>query len=110
VAVERSIEPVAFRDKSSRRGAVRFEGNARVSIRVEEELLEFETLNYSQYGMFIRHAESARIGLFQPGQIVHGMIGSGTSGRVAFQAQVVRVTRQPREGYALRVISRLVIE
>ncbi len=105
---KRQPEPlrVHLRDKSSRRMAVRFKGAVPVYVRRSQETHAFETVDYSEFGMYMRDTSQKDKPLFAAGDIVVGDIGSRTEERVAFEGEIVRVGDEPEgSSYAMKMFS-----
>ncbi len=83
-----------LRDESSRRVATRFEGVAPVYVHRGDITLEFETLNYSEFGMFMRDILHPEAAVFEEGDTIEGAIGSRDHYLVEFEGQVVRVVKK----------------
>lgn len=78
-----------LRDLESQRVATRFEGRITVTISKENTSLYFETLNYSEFGVFVREMPVATGYVLREGETVIGEIGTGPSA-VWFSGTVVR--------------------
>ncbi len=87
-----SPKHIYLRDFSSQRRAIRFSGTVPVYIELEDDLLQFETINYSEFGMLIINIIETINPVFNSGQIISGTIGS-TEGieLICFEGEVVRV-------------------
>lgn len=84
----------------SKRVAVRFNGRMPVSLgRPGQKRIEFETLNYNQFGLLLREVHVSVAASFANGDIVEGTIGSDHRTAVEFEGQIVRT--EHRQGLAL---------
>lgn len=95
--VERSSapQPLYLKDvKDSRRHALRFTGAVPVSIVGADGPMFFETINYSEIGLLMSPAKSAKVTL-RAGETVVGTIGTGDTA-TPFRGVVLRVDDGPR--------------
>jgi len=76
-------------EKGSKRRAVRFPGTVPVRVRRRDEVMVFETTNYSQVGMLMRSVEPGSQPRLQIGEVVTGTVGEGYAA-VAFSGVVTR--------------------
>ena len=90
--------------------AVRFEGRLPVqAARIGEVALEFETLNYNQFGLLMRDPKPSKDPVFNAGDQIEGVIGKDASGKdqrdpVQFAGVVVRAeTRGTSPVYAIKI-------
>jgi len=84
---------VHLRDRSSKRVAVRFEGAVPVYVYRGHEVWQLETLNYNEFGMYLRDNRPGGEELFAVGEVIVGDIGSRSHELVNFEGEVVRVNR-----------------
>lgn len=101
-APERPVLERELRDSGARR-TVRFKGAISVNVQSEAGSLPFETLNYNEYGMFMRTTNEGAPA-FELGQRIEGTVGTQAELTVHFSGIIVRRKRQ-RDGlyYAVRV-------
>lgn len=95
VAKRKKVQHVYLRDQGSNRVAVRFEGVVPVYVQSGETLLEFETINYSEFGVLIKDIVRRTDFLFAENQSIRGEIGSQNHNLVQFEGNVVRRTQEP---------------
>ena len=84
-----------LRDHGSKRIAVRFEGAVPVCVYRGGEFHQLETLNYNEFGMYLRDALHGHEEIFAVGEIILGDIGSRGQELVSFQGEVVRIGKGP---------------
>ncbi len=85
---------VHLRDLSSNRVAIRFRGAVPVYVHCGEEIIEFETIDYNEFGMLMREIVERTDELFAVDELIEGHIGSDDATLVAFSARIVRVQQQ----------------
>ena len=90
VAKQHEAFKVQLREKGSNRVAVRFVGTVPVYVKRGEQLLQFETRNYSETGMLMREIVSPHLSVFNDGDVIEGEIGSQRHNVVPFGGKVVR--------------------
>ncbi len=93
------VAPPVLTD-DSQRIAVRF--NGRMPVRANRpglKRIEFETLNYNQFGLMLREIRPTTTPLFENGDVIDGTIGDDHRTAVNFEGQIVRV--EHRQGMAL---------
>lgn len=84
----------------SKRIAVRFAGRMPVHAgRPGEKRVEFETLNYNQFGLLLRETKLSTAVRFANGDVIEGTIGDDHRTAVQFEGQIVRT--ETRHGLAL---------
>jgi len=86
----REARKVHLRDFDSNRIAVRFKGAVPVYVHRGTETLEFETLDYSEFGMLMRYIARHEGDVLQVGEEIAGHIGSDTNQLVDFRGKVIR--------------------
>lgn len=79
--------------KDGTRVAPRFGGVAPVFVELNGKTLEFETLNYNQFGLLLQERERGRASL-EVGQRISGWLGSLPDSRVDFDGVVARSERR----------------
>lgn len=103
-----SVERIPFEEKAapvltesgSLRIAVRFNGRMPVSAsKPGQRRLEFETLNFNQFGLLLREIRPMGIAVFENGDVIEGTIGDDHRTAVEFEGQIVRT--ESRQGLAL---------
>lgn len=101
---QRIVKPVYLTDAGSRRVAIRFQGVLPVSIELNGKRHKFETLDYSEVGLYIRELNSGTKPLLNDEQEIHGRIGRDVAASVSFRGFVVR-THHKATGihYAVKV-------
>ena len=101
---QRIVKPVYLTDSESRRVAIRFEGVLPVLVEHEGQSFHFETLDYSEVGLYMRELDSGESPKLADNQLIKGRIGRDAAGSVDFEGQVVR-THYKTGGiyYAVRV-------
>ena len=87
---------VYLRDADDRRDAVRFKGAVPVYVHKGEEVAEFETIDYSEFGLLMRGIISFDGPILEKGQDIAGQIGSQDHSTVDFMGTVLRIME--REG------------
>jgi serine/threonine protein phosphatase 1 len=85
-----SVRGTVLCDRSSRRRAVRFRGALPVDVCRGDEVIEFETLDYSPIGLFIRLVSPCERKPLAVNDVIFGTIGKGQPGSVLFRGVVVR--------------------
>ena len=109
ISVRKQAQPrrVYLRDATSRREAVRFRGAAPVTITHGSVDYQFETIDYSELGMYIRDMQHHATYLFQRGELVRGTVGADELPQITFHAEVVRREKHD-DGiyYGLKVLVR----
>lgn len=96
--VERSTtpKPIYLRDaRDSRRRAFRFTGRVPVIVQFEGKTLQFETINYSEFGVLMRPVEAAAMMALRPGAAISGAIGTDGAS-TQFRGVVLRVDEGAR--------------
>lgn len=84
----------------SKRFAVRFNGRMPVSAaKPGQRRIEFETMNYNQFGLLLREVNPTVTASFTNGDIIEGTIGDDHRTAVEFEGQIVRT--EHRQGLAL---------
>ena len=106
-SVPRQLQPrVLLRDRRSRRAAVRFRGTTPVKVFRGEETCLFETVDYSEIGLFIRSLDESAGVMFDVDELLHGLIGADERSLVEFTGQVVRCVVDERGlCYGVRLLS-----
>jgi serine/threonine protein phosphatase 1 len=101
---QRIVKPVYLHEAGSRRVAIRFQGVLPVVVEMDGQEIEFETLDYSEVGLYMRELDSGDGAKLKDNQVIHGHIGREEAGRVEFEGQVVR-THFKADGvhYAVKV-------
>ncbi len=109
VSVPKMVDqrPIYLRDLSSRRAAIRFRGRLPVRLHRGEEIIDFETVDYSEVGMYMRDLEFRDRMVLSAHERIDGIIGSGEeSGVIHFSGVVVRSKRQDDgDHYAIKILS-----
>jgi serine/threonine protein phosphatase 1 len=83
---------VYLRDRSeSLRDAQRFVGSVPVYVHRDDEVLEFETRDYSEFGMLLRGVAHLDRAILDQEERISGFIGSQDESLVDFDGEVVRV-------------------
>jgi len=97
---------VYLRDTRSRRAAVRFRGATPVRVFRRGQVHQFETVDYSEIGLFIRSLDQNEGILFEADELIRGMIGANPLSLVRFSGQVVRcVVDEDGLCYGVRILS-----
>ncbi|MBL4634757.1 MAG: PilZ domain-containing protein [Kofleriaceae bacterium] len=96
-----------LRDTASRRVAIRFQGVLPVFVDDGEDEQHFETLDYSEAGLYMRELESGDESKLKEGQEIVGHLGQrDSSGSVGFAGKIVRVhDKESGFHYAVQVTS-----
>lgn len=94
VALNRRIKEVVLRDESSQRQTVRFSGRIPVYVYIKGIMHQFETVNYSVRGMYIRDIINTDKEILQNGAPIKGEIGRDNQDVLRFEGKVVRVTHE----------------
>jgi serine/threonine protein phosphatase 1 len=87
---QRIVKPVYLNDAASRRVAIRFEGVLPVLVEHDGQTFHFETLDYSEVGLYMRELDSTDVAKLSDGQPIKGRIGKDLAGGVEFEGSVVR--------------------
>ena len=98
---QKELQHFYLRDKNSRRKAVRFKGNMPILIPIARDVLEFRTVdhsefqaaNYSEFGILmydINHKEE----VLEVNQEISGIIGNEHSGKIQFEGVVLRCEKK----------------
>ena len=104
VTKKREQRRVTLRDFSSNRIAIRFKGAIPVYVHRGVDTFEFETIDYSEYGMLMRYIAPHTGDVLIAGEKVHGHIGADDTQLVEFEGNVVRVQdHELGRCYALRL-------
>jgi serine/threonine protein phosphatase 1 len=108
---QRVVKPVYLKDAASRRVAIRFQGTLPVLVEQDGQTYRFETIDYSEVGLYMRDIENRQGPVLQPNQPIRGRIGRDRIGSVLFKGVVVR-THVDDEGYhyAVKVDAMIPIE
>jgi serine/threonine protein phosphatase 1 len=85
---------VYLRDPGDRRDAVRFSGALPVYVYRGDESHQFETVDYSEFGMYMRDITSSEKDVIDPGSDIIGQIGSQDHTLVDFHGECLRVERR----------------
>lgn len=94
-----------LRDRTSRRQAVRFQGALTVHVRRGEDLVVFETLDYSPIGMLMRLVTPCERKPLAVGDEIAGVIGMDRPGSVRFSGVVARqLSNQQGLFYGVRIV------
>lgn len=101
---QRIAKPVYLTDTSSRRVAIRFTGVLPVTVEHNGTEHHFETIDYSEVGLYMRECSPGKKPVLQEGAAIRGQIGAGGEANVRFEGQVVR-THHETNGirYAVKV-------
>lgn len=103
---QRRPRRVLLRDVRSQRAAVRFRGIVPVRVTIGDRVVPFETVDYSEIGMYIRDLAERDRPILSPGDRIAGTIGPDAASLVEFVGQVVRHRRDDRgDHYGVRVLS-----
>lgn len=102
---QRVQRPVYLRDLRSRRVSIRFRGTLPVEVERGDRSLHFETVDYSEVGLYLRGHEEAELAADEP---VRGRIGSNGTGSVFFAGRVVRVHRDGAGVYYAVQVSEMI--
>jgi len=105
---QKRTRPVYLRDINSTRAAIRFRGTAPVAVAANEGVFHFETVDYSELGMYMRDVERSSF-VFETGQRVRGIIGDGNTpglDLIDFDGRIVR-RKQDDQGihYGVRLLT-----
>ncbi len=94
-------------DPQISRVAKRFQGSIPVFIEIDGRFIQFQTLNYNEFGMLI--LEDTRSGkVLEVGQILKGKIGHLTDRQIEFNGEVVRHQKRGHEiAYGIRMLQSL---
>lgn len=87
------------------RAATRFRGSMKVYISRSGKELNFETINYNQFGLLIREFKEAHEASLSVGEKLKGSIGKGKFQKMAFHGEVVRIeTRGEGLLYGIKIL------
>jgi serine/threonine protein phosphatase 1 len=81
---------VYLRDKDSRRAATRYAGQIPVYVDVGNVRLDFETINYNEFGLLLRSCSYSDTAWFKVGQVIQGYLGSDAHTLLKFTGTVMR--------------------
>jgi serine/threonine protein phosphatase 1 len=81
---------IYLRDQSSRRAALRFQGAVPVKINRAGKALDFETLDYSELGMYLRAVGKDESVLLSEDERIEGVVGPDEHSQVEFVGVIVR--------------------
>jgi len=107
-SVPRQKKPaqVLLRDVTSRRAAVRFTGVVPVRILRRGQAFDFETVDYSEIGMYMRDLSERDTPLLEDGDRIEGLIGADQESLIEFKGTIVRCRRDDRgDHYGVRILS-----
>jgi hypothetical protein len=97
---------VFLRDVRSRRAAIRFTGAVPVQVRHRGAVEPFETVDYSELGMYLRDLTERDAMLLAEGDRIEGAIGPDAESLIQFTGLVVRCRRDERgDHYGVRIVS-----
>jgi len=82
---------VYLRDESSERGAIRFIGKLPVDIFKNGKTYEFETIDYSEFGLYLTSKTMSGEEMFSLGEEIQGEIKTMADEPIMFSGRVVRV-------------------
>ena len=104
VAKSQEARHVHLRDLSSNRIATRYKGAVPVYVHIGQETVEFETIDYNEFGMLMREIVERPDEVMAVNDLISGHIGSNDATLVAFRARVIR-TQQHELGrsFAIRL-------
>ncbi|MCB0419537.1 MAG: metallophosphoesterase [Bdellovibrionales bacterium] len=91
VSLNRSIKEVVLRDHTSQRQSVRFSGIIPVYIYIKGLMHQFETINYSVRGLYIRDVIQSEKEILHIGDKVIGEIGRHNQDVLRFEGKVTRI-------------------
>tara|TARA_R110002096_G_scaffold77896_3_gene183192 strand:- start:20369 stop:21379 length:1011 start_codon:yes stop_codon:yes gene_type:complete len=101
---QRIVKPVYLTDAASRRVAIRFEGALPVFIEIDGQDYQFETLDYSEVGLYIREIAQGVVPQLAEGQAIEGRVGKDSSASVRFHGSVIRAHQiEAGTRYAVKV-------
>ena len=103
---KRVVREPLLRDTRSRRAAVRFSGATPVKVFRAGHTLAFETVDYSEIGLFIRALDDSAGIMFEADELIQGVVGADELSLVKFTGRVVRCTNG-EQGlcYGVRIFS-----
>ena len=87
-----NVPPVVLRDHTSSRAAVRFKVAFRVRVFLDGALYEFETLDFSEFGMLMRDLSFDSLHELQKGDRISGEVGADPDNMRPFSGRVVRAS------------------
>lgn len=101
---QRIVKPIFLTDTASRRVAIRFQGALPVVVEQDGQRYQFETIDYSEVGLYMRELGSGPSPQLKQGEGIRGRIGRDPTGSVLFDGEVVR-THKDASGvrYAVKV-------
>ncbi len=106
VARQKKPSQVLLRDVASRRAAVRFTGVIPVRILRRGVAYDFETIDYSEIGMYMRDLRLRDAPVLADGERIEGLIGPDQESLIEFRGQIVRRRRDDRgDHYGVRILS-----
>ena len=100
-------KPVYLRDHHSQRVAIRFEGVLAVLVQRADDVFMFETINYSEAGMYMRDLANPDRLVLGNNELIDGIIGNTPDTQLGFKGRVVR-RRLADDGahYAVQILSK----
>ena len=87
---QRIVKPVYLTDTASRRVAIRFEGALPVIIELDGQEFQYETLDYSEVGLYIRETNPGTLPILHEGGAIEGRIGKDAAASVRFRGVIIR--------------------
>ncbi|MDH3688670.1 MAG: metallophosphoesterase [Gammaproteobacteria bacterium] len=111
VPKQEEMDLVFLRDVNTKRVATRFKGTIPVTIQYEDQPLDFVTVNYSEFGIYIRGSHNPGKHVFAVNDLVKGEIGLPPDNSAEFEGSIVRVDyMQKRIFYAIRMLRPIIVQ
>ncbi len=102
---------IYLQDVSSSRIAIRFQGHIPVFAFKEGRTYEFETLDYNEFGVYMRDLSGENHAHFDEKEVIEGIIGSLGFNQAPFKGQIVRVDHKENgHHYAVKMDQAVQVE
>lgn len=111
VPKQEDMSLVFLRDANTKRIATRFRGTIPVYIHHGGQTLEFVTVNYNEFGIYVKGSHEPGRLLFSVNDVVKGEIGLPPDNSAEFQGVIVRVDQfEKRIFYAIKMSRPIVVQ
>lgn len=111
VPKQEEMSLVFLRDANTKRIATRFRGTIPVTIQYGSEHLDFMTVNYSEFGIYVRGSHGPAKHVFSVNETITGEIGLPPDNSAEFEGVIVRVDHiQKRIFYAIKMSKPIMME
>lgn len=111
VPKQEEMSLVFLRDANTKRIATRFRGTIPVTIQYGSENLDFMTVNYNEFGIYVRGSHGPAKHVFSVNETITGEIGLPPDNSAEFEGVIVRVDHiQQRIFYAIKMSKPIMME